>query len=794
MKRAGTWKVGMAGMLLAMSWSGLAVADDLQKDPKFGKSGVVLQQTPPENYGTKFYDMIKLPNDKLVTGGITWIDGQDKLVLYRYDANGKLDTSFGNGGVTIADHVCNIGYEECGHFQTEPGLERFSVLLRRPSDGELIVVRTEMEGRAGYTFDQYPGVVGFKPNGKLDRSFGYHGGFGYNTGMFAGAIIRSGALQADGKIVTVGFGDGVEWHPYYGVVLARFTADGKVDTEFGPYGKGFTYLHVSADDYSDEPYDVTVQKDGKILVVGSTVAKGCGEDNESVYVRGLIARFDENGSLDTSFAGKGYLKFNVAEIFDIDPWDPETTNPCLESHLIGVAVQSDGKIVVLGEGWNSWYGLFLARFHPDGTLDRSFGYQGVRMLYNGFDYDHFDHTKTVWTRNQRKHYPKYPKGLRIKKDGSFVVVGRMCYGLFWCGHDIHMAVHFTRDGDFDRRYGVSGVSTIPMKVGDPAEEIYEGWLMSAVQQKSGKMVYGGWGTLCCDPSYGTVVRTLPLPGDGDFNGDKNGDLLWRAPGADDRIWYMGPNGKKKQVTLGVHKSMSVQARGDFDGDGKEDILWKKKDGSWQAWLMRKGKKHKVLKLNVPKTYSLKGVGDFNHDGIDDLLWRRRDGLFQVWYMSGSGKTGSKRIVKNRTMKAEGVGDFDGNGYADILWKKRTGQYLIWFYDENGKSGRKVLGRFNSLTLQGIGDFDSDTRSDLLWKDEEGGYRIWRMDAGGRYATIRLGSHPDWSVAGLEDIDGDGSEDIVWHGPADSFFIWRMSRNGKVAKVDLGERPVWELLP
>ncbi len=110
-------------MLLAVGWNTFLLADDLQKDPKFGQNGVVLQQTSPENYSTKFYDMIKLSNDKFVTGGITWIDGLEKLVLYRYGANGKLDTKFGEDGVAIADHVCNDGDEECGHFETEPGLE-----------------------------------------------------------------------------------------------------------------------------------------------------------------------------------------------------------------------------------------------------------------------------------------------------------------------------------------------------------------------------------------------------------------------------------------------------------------------------------------------------------------------------------------------------------------------------------------------------------------------------------------------------------------------------------------------
>ncbi len=144
------------------------------------------------------------------------------------------------------------------------------------------------------------------------------------------------AVLADGKILATGdFTTAGPDNTPYGR-LARFHPDGTLDT---------TFADPNLNSYVQE---IAVQPDGKILATGDFTTAG--PDNTPY---GRLARFHPDGTLDTTF-----------------------TNPNLNGIGVGVAVQTDGKIVVTG-GFttagpdNVLYGR-LARFHPDGTLDTTF--------------------------------------------------------------------------------------------------------------------------------------------------------------------------------------------------------------------------------------------------------------------------------------------------------------------------------------------------------------------------------------------------------------------------------------
>lgn len=96
----------------------------------------------------------------------------------------------------------------------------------------------------------------------------------------------------------------------------------------------------------DHGYSVTVQADGKILVAGSSY-------NGSNYDFAL-ARYNTDGSLDTSFSGDGLLTTDFGSTSD---------------NGASVTVLIDGKILVAG----SINGDFaLARYNTDGSLDTTF--------------------------------------------------------------------------------------------------------------------------------------------------------------------------------------------------------------------------------------------------------------------------------------------------------------------------------------------------------------------------------------------------------------------------------------
>lgn len=100
--------------------------------------------------------------------------------------------------------------------------------------------------------------------------------------------------------------------------------------------------------------DVTVQRDGKIVAVGSYTPSGGTRD---IYV----CRFNPDGSVDTSFDGDGKVK-TVAGI------------PIGGAN--DLVVQPDAKYVVVGAN-NEAAGFSVIPYNANGSLDTSFGSGGV---------------------------------------------------------------------------------------------------------------------------------------------------------------------------------------------------------------------------------------------------------------------------------------------------------------------------------------------------------------------------------------------------------------------------------
>ena len=181
------------------------------------------------------------------------------------------------------------------------------------------------------------------PPSGLDASFGNQGKA--STTAFGGD--RSAmALQADGKIVIVG-------GTFTDFILARFNANGSLDTSFGVAGKVVTDM-VSGQ--QEEALGVAIQGDGRIIVVGYT--------RPGLGFNFALARYNTDGSLDGSFGVGGKVTSGVAGL------------------AYAVAIQPDGRIVVAGELaitspiGTDFADFALARFNPNGSLDTTFGSAG----------------------------------------------------------------------------------------------------------------------------------------------------------------------------------------------------------------------------------------------------------------------------------------------------------------------------------------------------------------------------------------------------------------------------------
>ena len=314
-----------------------AAADGL--DPKFGNGGKVFTHI---GFGDRVTSLVFQPDGKIIAAGASCSTGifyASDFALVRYNADGTIDKSFGNGGKVLTDF---FDYEDYIN----------AVALQK--DGKIVAA-----GRARDGASLYFGIARYNINGSLDSTFGTGGKvvssfFGYGDDAHALAI------QPDGKIVVAGTafaappipGDGT---PNANFGLARYNSDGSLDPTFGSGGKVTT-------DFGN--YDIVtaiaIQPDGKIVAGGNTTNRDTNTDF-------ALARYNKDGSPDLSFGSGGKTVTDFVRQSDF---------------VAGLALQPDGKIVVAGDvstdssPSHSAEGFGLARYDKDGKLDSSFGSTG----------------------------------------------------------------------------------------------------------------------------------------------------------------------------------------------------------------------------------------------------------------------------------------------------------------------------------------------------------------------------------------------------------------------------------
>jgi uncharacterized delta-60 repeat protein len=250
---------------------------------------------------------------------------------------GDLDTSFGSDGQVITDFDGG-------------GDEAHAVALQ--TDGKIVVAGGSSLTEIGGLF----ALARYNPNGTLDTTFGG----GRVTTDVEGGTAHDVGLQSDGKIVAVGASGGAFDHSSF--TLVRYKPNGTPDMTFGSDGLVTTAFR----DFNDIATAIALQPDDKIVVAGSSTS-----DPATGATDFALARYNPNGTLDTTFGGDG----RVITAF--------------EGHAaaLDIALQPDGKIVAVGQANNPSTGnrdFALARYHPDGTLDTTFGGDGrVTTAFEG---------------------------------------------------------------------------------------------------------------------------------------------------------------------------------------------------------------------------------------------------------------------------------------------------------------------------------------------------------------------------------------------------------------------------
>jgi len=398
-------------------------------DPSFGTGGKV---TTAIGFTSAASSLVRQPDGKLVVAGYSDATSSSGPIfaLARYNPNGSLDTGFGSGGEATTPFGSN-------------GDQAYGLTLQ--ADGKLVATGFHNTGLGDNDF----AIARYKTDGSLDTSF--NGGkvttsFGSNSES-AGPVFQ----QPDGKLVVAGStctGGSCDF------ALARYSPGGSLDSSFNGTGKVITSIGPG----DDEPTAMVRQPDGKIVVAGLS------EHGPSWDF--ALARYNTNGSLDTSFNGTGKVTTAIGTIDD---------------EAFALVLQPDGKLVAAGYSYTgaaTTYDFALVRYNADGSLDTSFGGTGKV-------------TTAISPANESI------EGLVLQPDGKLVAAGFANNGT----NDDFAVVRYKADGSLDTTFGGTGKITTPVGSTDDVAE-------ALVRQPDGNLVAAGYSDNDASSSKVALVRYL----------------------------------------------------------------------------------------------------------------------------------------------------------------------------------------------------------------------------------------------------------------------------------------------
>jgi uncharacterized delta-60 repeat protein len=776
----------------------------VQADGKFFVSDQVLERHVPSGAVDGTYPLVQVsggsitriivqPDGKVLIGGtFTSVNGFTHGRIARINADGSVDLTFNTNGIGAnGGQINDVALAPdgkalvAGTFTTFNGANN-SKVVRLNADGALdntfafnpfsstvIVLDADLlpsgklmiVGTLGPTVAGPETVMRINADGTYDATIAVQ--------ITRQAKVRKVMEQADGKVLACG-----EFQLARGAArnsLARFNADGSLDTSFVPYfntltnqfiyalgiqpdGKilvgavaGIALKRLNSDGSQDtgfvQPFfgaptifDIYIQPDGKILVAGDFRLTQSGTSM-------TIARLNANGSLDGTFNpiqpnarvfkiqpqsdGKIFIGGDFTQIgatvrgrfarLNSDGSLDNTFNPPggANSSVNDLDIQTDGKVVVAG-AFTSLNGSGtqqrVGRLNADGSLDASFSQTANAALY----------------------------AVKIQPDGKILIGGVMTSvgGVERIG-----TARLNSNGSLDFGFVASAyVSVLDINL-----------------QTDNKILMGGDFTEVNNTSSLTVARLLnpaaPIRPLFDFDGDGKADVSVFRPSTNRWYLYKSSDSTVSETTFGL--AGDVAAPADYDGDGRTDIaIFRPSSGDWWSLSSINGAQifaHWGANGDIPRP------SDFDGDGRTDYVVFRPSGNF--WYRISSGNGVSSNGAFGLAGDKAVVGDFDGDGKSDkAIYRPSTGD---WWY-QSSVNGAQLAVRWGiSTDVPAPADYDGDGRTDFaVYRPSTGVWYVINSN-NGSFLIMAFGIPEDKPVPA--DYDGDGKADIAVFRPSTG--IW-----------------------
>lgn len=547
---------------------------DGSTDTSFGTSGLQILNFGSGSQSQYPNAMVIQPDGRILGAGrYQSTSGYDMLAV-RLAPGGSFDTSFGTSGRVVTDF--NLGLDEA-----------YAIALQ--TDGRIVIAgRTEVA--SGPEF----GLVRFNSDGTLDTGFDSDGRV--VTVQNGSNEATSVALQSDGKIVAGGNTDPNQ------IVFVRYNANGGLDVTFSGDGIA-TQTHGSA----ARIYSLKIQNDGKI-VGGGYIDEGGGKNF-------LLVRLNPDGSPDTGFGTGGKVVTPVGSADD---------------DIARIAIQPNGKIVVAGttsDGSNADFAV--ARYNSNGTLDASPFFSMENSLFGngGIVTTSLGGTDTG-------------RAVAIQPNGRILVGGHNSSSIIVRYLSARPA-QFDYDGD-----GKSDVSIFRPSNG-------QWW----INQSGSNTVAHTFGT--------STDRIVPA----DYTGDGKTDVAIYRPASGE--WFILRSEDFSFYSFPFGVSTDFPAPADFDGDGKADpAVFRPSNGTWYIQRSSAGTLIQGFGANGDRPVP----ADYDGDGKADIAIYRPS-LGQWWLMRSA--AGTIALTFGITGDKPIPGDYTGDGKADVaLFRFNTGEWFV----------------------------------------------------------------------------------------------------------------------
>lgn len=687
------WRRGLTACALTLACFSQAFSLPTDLDPVFG-----IYQPAFGVWGTRITSVEMLPHGGIVFAGYGIYD-HTGLAGFIYRPT--LERFFpGPPTGSLPDETCRSRPYFLGTYQ--------SVAVQ--PDGKVVAAGTAQP--MGSFFRHRYLIVRCNADGTADTSFN---GIGVVNGHFAptnetsegdkvllrpdGKILLTGTYQADGE--TLNF------------AAVQYNSDGTLDTSFGQQGKvvagfaGDVFLRSAA-----------LQPDGKIVLAG-----GLGRSF-------VLARLLPDGSPDTSFGRRGKV-----QTFLNDEATPQA-----------VKLQPDGKIVAAGYSGvdapdNAHFAI--VRYHPDGSLDQSFGAKGVVI-------SNFTNSEGA-------------ADIELQPNGKMLVCGNTAATTY--GSNLTVARYYP-NGSLDLSFGKGGMIAPSAGSCDSMRLQNNGMIIAA-----GSRDYAH--QLAVRLKGGERAETVRF----DFDGDGKADISGFRPSNSNWNLLRSTSGSTS-IHWGLPTDILVPA--DYDGDGKTNVAVYR-DGAWKI-VWSDGSYHQTFH---GETGDLPRPGDFDGDGKADIaLWRPSNGNW-YWINSSDGQYKATHFGMNGDVPL--IADFDGDGQTEhAVFRPSEGN---WYYlrSSDGQYAATHFGTTGDIPV--VGDFDGDGKTDLSVFRPSNSF-WYRLDSSnGQYFAQKFGTTGD--VPAAADYDGDNKADLAVFRPSNSVWYILQSGNGLTGTLygAAGDRPV-----